>query len=162
MRPISAGILLLLNSARNHIMRMSVGQVTRVHLLLGASCAHKTTPGTVAESSARVFFGICPQIHTHPFLYVDLTEQILYSPVQPGLAHRNQTMPPPDGFLPRRDGQPGKTRICKISKSDWSSFLRRLDELGVGYARRGDVEPSRFKQLFGAFTFAKPQTKTAL
>ena len=41
-------------------------------------------------------------------------------------------------------------------------FLQRLDKLGVGYARGDDVEPSRLKQLFGAFTIVQPQTKTAL
>lgn len=41
-------------------------------------------------------------------------------------------------------------------------FLQRLDELGVGYARGKDVEPSWFKRLLGIFTIAQSQTKTAL
>ena len=41
-------------------------------------------------------------------------------------------------------------------------FLQRLDELGVGYARGKDIEPSKLNQLLGIFTIAQPQTKTAL
>jgi hexosaminidase len=39
-------------------------------------------------------------------------------------------------------------------------FLHRLDELGVRYARDGDIEPAWYKQLFGIFTIPQPQTKT--
>jgi hexosaminidase len=40
-------------------------------------------------------------------------------------------------------------------------FLPRLDILGVGYAPPGEAEPSRFTRLFGMFTIAMPQRKTA-
>jgi hexosaminidase len=41
------------------------------------------------------------------------------------------------------------------------TFLLRLDELGVKYARGSDVEPPWYKQLFGFLTLARAQTKTA-
>jgi hexosaminidase len=40
-------------------------------------------------------------------------------------------------------------------------FLTRLDKLGVSYAPLKDVEPSLIKQLFGIFTIAIPQKRTA-
>jgi hexosaminidase len=53
-------------------------------------------------------------------------------------------------------------------RKDWADFrrrlavfLRRLDELGVAYARGRDAQPSWFKRLFGLFTIAQPQTKIA-
>ncbi len=41
------------------------------------------------------------------------------------------------------------------------TFLKRLDALGVRYAPGVDVEPSRFRRMFGLFTIAQRQTKTA-
>ncbi len=41
------------------------------------------------------------------------------------------------------------------------AFLQRLDKLGVEYAPLRDVEPSWFRQFFGALTILQPQTKTA-
>jgi N-acetyl-beta-hexosaminidase len=52
----------------------------------------------------------------------------------------------------------------KDFKNFWerlSGLLRRFDELGIKYAPASDVEPSRLKQLFGIWTIAQPQTKTA-
>ena len=40
-------------------------------------------------------------------------------------------------------------------------FLARLDRLGVHYAPMDEAEPARIKQLFGIFSIARPQTKTA-
>jgi hexosaminidase len=40
-------------------------------------------------------------------------------------------------------------------------FQRRLDALGVGYARRSDVEPSRLRQSLGPLSIVMPQSKTA-
>ena len=40
-------------------------------------------------------------------------------------------------------------------------FLQRLDRLGVRHAPLQDAEPSWFKRLFGLFTIAVPQRKTA-
>jgi hypothetical protein len=37
-----------------------------------------------------------------------------------------------------------------------------MDALGVRYAPEDDVEPSRFRRLFGLFTIAQRQTKTAI
>ena len=40
-------------------------------------------------------------------------------------------------------------------------FQRRLDVLGVGYARDSDVEPNRIRQLLGPLSIVMPQSKTA-
>lgn len=40
-------------------------------------------------------------------------------------------------------------------------FQRRLDVLGVGYARDSDVEPNRIRQLLGPVSIVMPQSKTA-
>jgi hexosaminidase len=42
-----------------------------------------------------------------------------------------------------------------------ANFLPRLDLLGIRYAPLQEVEPSRLRRMFGAFTIALPQKKTA-
>jgi hexosaminidase len=53
-------------------------------------------------------------------------------------------------------------------KKDWKSFRRqlesfmqRLERLGIHPAPLKDVEPPFYKKIFGMFTIAQPQTKTA-
>jgi hexosaminidase len=41
------------------------------------------------------------------------------------------------------------------------TFLKRMDAMGVRYAPEDDIEPSRIRQMFGLFTIAQLQTKTA-
>ena len=43
----------------------------------------------------------------------------------------------------------------------WSEFQKRLDVLGIQYARGRDIEPPWFKRLFGLLSIAQPQRKTA-
>jgi hypothetical protein len=40
-------------------------------------------------------------------------------------------------------------------------FETRLDELGVEYSRPRQAEPSFYKRIFGIFSIAQPQNKTA-
>jgi hexosaminidase len=54
---------------------------------------------------------------------------------------------------PRKDYADFRTRL--------SSFLVRLDILGVHYAPESDWEPPWYKRIFGAFTIAQPQWKVA-
>jgi hexosaminidase len=81
-------------------------------------------------------------------------------------------------FVPNRARLDYQTfpRLLAVAETSWTAndrkdfadfstrlveFQKRLDVLGIRYAREGDVDPPWFKKLFGLLTIAQPQRKIA-
>ena len=56
---------------------------------------------------------------------------------------------------------PKEAKDYKDFRARLQRFQRRLDVLGVGYARGSDIEPSRLRRLLGPLTLVTPQSGTA-
>jgi hexosaminidase len=120
----------------------------------------------------------------HSYSLMPLSRAYRYEPVPPGLSEAGSAavlgleFPLWGEWLPTRarldyQAWPRLTALAETSwtlkaRKDYPGFLRRLgpflerlDRLGIRYAPLADVEPPKWKQWFGVFTIAQPQSKVS-
>jgi hexosaminidase len=120
----------------------------------------------------------------HSYSLTPLSRIYNYDPLFPGLSvNERQNIigveaPLWTEFVPNRARLDYQTfpRLLAVAETGWTAraqkdfssfstrladFQKRLDIIGILYARGGDVEPSWLKRIFGLLTIAQPQRKTA-
>jgi hexosaminidase len=112
-------------------------------------------------SKAYAFEPVFPELDETEALHVLGLEAPLWTEFVPNLARLDyQTYPRLTAFA-ETGWSPKESKDFQDFATRLDSFLERMDVLGVRYAPEDDVEPSRFRRMFGLFTIAQRQTKTA-